>query len=238
MPQPSLQPLRFSHGQAVGWSPVSPERRLLFLWFTQLPDISGSRRLTLPVPRHHSILLLRQPLLQILNPLILVCPHVLAGLEFLNFLNSFLPYIYIYRASLVAQTLKHLPAMRETQVPSLGREDSLEKEMATHSSILAWEIPRTEESLRLQFMGSQRVAHDWVTSVYIYIYSRSFICMSWFITLHGSSEILLFKTLMVSQTSARQASGSFLMPASRPYLPNLLHPSCSFISRSTSASCS
>ena len=53
--------------------------------------------------------------------------------------------------------VKHLPAMWETQVQSLGREDSLEKEMATHSSTLAWEIPWTEEPGGLQSMGSQRV---------------------------------------------------------------------------------
>ena len=52
-----------------------------------------------------------------------------------------------------------------TRVQSLGREDLLEKEMATHSSILAWKIPWTEEPGRLQFMGSQRVRHDWVTSL-------------------------------------------------------------------------
>ena len=52
----------------------------------------------------------------------------------------------------MAQTVKRLPAMRETRVPSLGREDPLEKEMATHSSI-AWKIPRTEEPGRLQSMG-------------------------------------------------------------------------------------
>ena len=63
-------------------------------------------------------------------------------------------------ASLVAQTLKHLPIMRETRVRFLGQEDPLEKEMATHSSILAWRIPRTEEPGRLQSMGSQRVGHD------------------------------------------------------------------------------
>ena len=56
--------------------------------------------------------------------------------------------------------LKNLPAMQETQVQSLGQEDPLEKEMATHSSILAWRIPWTEESGRLQSMGSQRVGHD------------------------------------------------------------------------------
>ena len=54
----------------------------------------------------------------------------------------------------------HLPAMRETRVQSLGREDPLEKEMAPHSSTLAWKIPWTEEPGRLQSMGSQRVGHD------------------------------------------------------------------------------
>ena len=60
-------------------------------------------------------------------------------------------------ASLVAQRLKRLPAMWETRVQSLGREDPLEKEMATHSSILAWRNPRTEELGRPQSMGLQRV---------------------------------------------------------------------------------
>ena len=63
-------------------------------------------------------------------------------------------------ASLVAQMVKHLPTMQETWVQSLGQEDALEKEMATHSSILAWRIPRTVEPGRLQSMGSQRVGHD------------------------------------------------------------------------------
>ena len=56
----------------------------------------------------------------------------------------------------MAQRLKHLPAMQETWIRSLGQEDSLEKEMATHSSILAWRIPWTEEPGGLQSMGSQR----------------------------------------------------------------------------------
>ena len=63
-------------------------------------------------------------------------------------------------ASLVAQMVKNLPALWETQVQSLGREDPLEEEMATHSSVFAWEIPWTEEPGRLQSMGSQRVGHD------------------------------------------------------------------------------
>ena len=56
--------------------------------------------------------------------------------------------------------VKRLPTMQETQVQSLGQEDLLEKEMATHSSILAWKIPWTEEPGRLQSMESQRVRHD------------------------------------------------------------------------------
>ena len=63
-------------------------------------------------------------------------------------------------ASLVAQRVKRLPAMQETWVRSLGQEDPLEKEMATHSSTLAWNIPWTEKPGRLQSMGSQRVGHD------------------------------------------------------------------------------
>ena len=62
--------------------------------------------------------------------------------------------------SLVAQTVKRLPAMRKTWVQSLGQEDPLEKEMATHSRTLAWKIPWMEEPGGLQSMGSQRVGHD------------------------------------------------------------------------------
>ena len=61
----------------------------------------------------------------------------------------------------MTQTVKNPPAIQETQVWSLGREDPLEKGMATHSSMLAWIIPWTEEPGELQSMGSQRVRHDW-----------------------------------------------------------------------------
>ena len=60
----------------------------------------------------------------------------------------------------MAQTVKNLPVMRETWIQSLGQEDPLEKKIATHSSILAWEIPWTEEPGGLQSMGSQRVGHN------------------------------------------------------------------------------
>ena len=72
------------------------------------------------------------------------------------------------RASLVAQLVKNLTAVQETQVCSLGWEDPLEKEMATHSSTLAWKIPWTEEPGRLQFMRLQRVGHDLATSLHFY----------------------------------------------------------------------
>ena len=65
-----------------------------------------------------------------------------------------------FQASLVAQMVKNPPAMWETWVRSLGREDPLEKAMATHSSILAWRIPWTEEPGGLQSMGLQRFGHD------------------------------------------------------------------------------
>ena len=64
----------------------------------------------------------------------------------------------------MAQTVKHLPTMQETQVRSLGRKGPLEKEMAPHSSTLAWKIPWTEEHGRLQSMESLRVVHDCATS--------------------------------------------------------------------------
>ena len=80
------------------------------------------------------------------------------GIPFCTFVNS-----------LVAQTVKRLSTMRETRVRSLGWEDPLEKEMTTDSRTIAWKIPGTEEPGRLQSMGSQRVGHDWATSLSLYI---------------------------------------------------------------------
>ena len=75
----------------------------------------------------------------------------------------------IIRTSLGAQTVKRLPTAQETRVQSLGREDLLEKGMAPYSSILAWEIPWMEEPGRPQSMGSQRVGHNWVTSLSFFL---------------------------------------------------------------------
>ena len=73
---------------------------------------------------------------------------------------NFVALFALEKSSLVAQTVKRLPTMWKTWVRSLGQEDPLEKEMATHSNILAWKIPWMEEPGRLQSMGSQRVGHD------------------------------------------------------------------------------
>ena len=72
----------------------------------------------------------------------------------------------------MAHMVKRLSTMRETWVPSLGREDPLEKEMATHSSTIAWKIPWTEEPGRLQSMGSQRIGHNRATSLSFPFLSR------------------------------------------------------------------
>ena len=72
-------------------------------------------------------------------------------------------------ASLVAQMVKNLSAMQETWVQSLGWEDPLEKEVASHSSILAWRIPQTEKPGRLQSMGLKRVEHDQMTNMHKHI---------------------------------------------------------------------
>ena len=116
-------------------------------------------------------------------------------------LEQFLSTTYKH-ASLVAQTIKHLPAMWETWVWSVGQEDPLEKEMATHSSTLAWKIPWTEEPGRLQSMWLQRVGHDWAISLTITIqgwslwlsnvkvkWNRTF----WFFALCPQSAFFLWK---------------------------------------------
>ena len=87
------------------------------------------------------------------------------------------------RASLLAQSVKNLPEMQETWVQSLSWEDSLKKEMATHSTI-AWRIPWIEKLDRLQFKGSQRVRHDCVTNFFTFTLSLQFFSQTeiWVIT--------------------------------------------------------
>ena len=95
---------------------------------------------------------------------------------------------------MVAQMVKSLPAVRETQVRSLDQEDPLEKEMATHSSILVRKIPRMEEPGQLQSVGSQRVGHDWTTS------------LSFFLFLYGCESWLSTKELTLSNCGAGEDS--------------------------------
>ena len=111
--------------------------------------------------------------------------------------------------------------MREMWVRSLGREDPLEKEMATHSSILAWGIPWTEEPGGLQSMGSQRVGHDWASSMHVLHTLHSFYCFKhakFFMNLYRQQwpEISLFRNhqgyILSSQREAGDISSSFNRP--------------------------
>ena len=77
-------------------------------------------------------------------------------------------YLFPNRASAVAQMVKTLPTTQETWVPSLGWDDSLEKGIATHSSIIVWRVPWTEEPGRLQSIGLQRIRHDWANNTFTF----------------------------------------------------------------------
>ena len=92
-------------------------------------------------------------------------------------------------ASLVAQMVKNLPAKQKTWARSLGWEDILKKGMATHSSILAWRIPWTEEPGGLQSMAAQRVRHDWATDTFTF--------MSWISGCVSKPKFFVFKELKV-----------------------------------------
>ena len=85
--------------------------------------------------------------------------------------NTYVHLVLVHQLShlsLGGSVVNSLPAVQETLVQSLGREDPLEKGMATHFSILAWRIPWTEEPSELQSMGLQRVRHDWVTNIFTF----------------------------------------------------------------------
>ena len=101
---------------------------------------------------------------------------------------SFNPDTVSLGASLVAQMVKNLPIMQQVQVQSLGWEDPLEKGLATHSSILAWRIPWTEEPGRIQSLGSQRVGHNWATN--------TLIALIRYVTMAKTSIVFGFRFLM------------------------------------------
>ena len=105
--------------------------------------------------------------------------------------------------SLVAQAVKNSPAVQETWVQSLGWEEPLEKGTATHSSILAWRSPWTEEPGRLQSRGSQRVRHDWA-AFNIYFFQYIFIC--WVVTVVAVAVVLSDSVLKNRRSTRRRAS--------------------------------
>ena len=111
------------------------------------------------------------------------------------------PEIFDSAAWYIVQMVKNLPAMQETQVSPLCCVDPLEEEMATHSSILAWRIPWTEEPAGFPSMGSQKVEHDWVSNTHIYI----FLCQ-WVISHMVSRELYICKFLPPYFTRHLQAS--------------------------------
>ena len=91
------------------------------------------------------------------------------SLKFANCFEYLQIFKYLQIFFPVAQTVKNMPAMQETLVQSLGQGDPWEKGMSTHSSVLAWRIPWTEQPSRLQSMGSQMVGLDWVTGTFIFL---------------------------------------------------------------------
>ena len=116
-----------------------------------------------------------------------------------------------HQTSLVAQTVKNLPAVWETQVQSLGWEDPLEKAMATHSSIPAWKIPWMEEPGRLQSMGSQRVRQDWVTSLSFPIMALTPSLIAQFWGLQGLTPFLGYELLKEDQPTTINMYWAFTM---------------------------
>ena len=142
-------------------------------------------------------------------------------------------YTFLW-TSLVAQMVKHLPTMRETRVQSLGWEDLLEKEMATHSSTLAWKVPWTEKPGNLQSMGSQRVGHNWATSLSLSSYSMHHVKreVGWILTwivwcnLNLPPWMLVSWLLLCRTLSDPESHLTLLMSALASEMATLLPPHC------------
>ena len=122
--------------------------------------------------------------------------------------------------SLVAQLVKNLPAVQETWVLFLGWDDPLEKEIATHSSIIAWEIPWMGDPGNLQSMGSQRIGHDWATS--LYLLSKKMGCLSGCLVASASVQKLFCGTYPAFKWSSGEFVGEKLV--SPFYSPTTLGP--------------
>ena len=116
-----------------------------------------------------------------------------------------------------AQTIKNLPAMQETKLQSLC-QDSLEKGMATHSSILAWRMPWTEESGGLQSIGLQRVRHDWVTNTLYHLHGWKHLhFMDFFV-------VLFVSLLKTAGTSSNEQHNSIMYKPFCPYRHKFILP--------------
>ena len=137
-------------------------------------------------------------LILLYNKVILFYTYAYILFKFLSRINYYkilsIAFCPIQRTSLVAQTIKHLPRMQKTWVRSLGQENPLGKKMAIHSSTLTWKIPWMEEPGRLQSMGSQRVRHDWATSLHFSPIAVGPCCVS--IVLYGSVKVIFLVTWM------------------------------------------
>ena len=140
------------------------------------------------------------------SPLVQICRYFIRSCAELIW-----HYLFKERASLVAQMVKNLPAMQETWVQSLGQEKPPEKGMATHSNILAWGIPWTEEPDGLQSMGLQRIGHNWVTNTHIsgkepqFCWYSPFLNINFFWLHHTACEILVPWLGMEPMASALEA---------------------------------
>ena len=128
---------------------LSTSQRIMLLIYIYLPEVSS-----------YAICMFTFLLWNIVNNYNSLC-----NCQFFIFMYMCLIFVgtRFVGASLVAQTVRNMPAIQETRVQSLGSEDSLEKGMATHSSILAWRTPWTEELGWLRSIGSQSVGHNWAT---------------------------------------------------------------------------
>ena len=134
------------------------------------------------------------------------CCHYLYLTQQLCLLLQFVPVKYHWETSLVAQTVKRLPTVSEAQVQSLGREDLLEKEMATRFSIFAWKILWTEEPGRLQSMGSQSRTRGTSLSLSFtfWIPLKCLFTMSCLCTVQALKEVFFFSTLMNILASSQE----------------------------------
>ena len=185
------------------------------------------------------------PLYQwVLHPQIQSTVDLQLWMQRANHIFKFWAIIYIIWASLVAQRLRYLPAMWETRVRSLGQEDPLEKEMATHSSIFAWRIPWMEEPGGLQSTGSQRVGHDWAESFITDM--NILINISWFMWTHISLGFYLcvkLKTFQIflfhicSWEVHHQSISHFLLRYPTFFLDSFKNVSCHYFSAILLQSC-